>query len=236
MKLLILAVGFFGLEFLTTPAFAQDAEKIQEMQRLIGEQQKQLEALQKQLDAQRKMLQELQSQREPPAKEVTTTVQAPVEPVEKVVTSGEERVKLSISGQVNRAVNIVDDGKDTDAFFVDNDNAESRIKFVGTAKVNDDLTIDSTIELTIAPDKAGEVSQNDKEPGDVFDQRLAEVSLDSKRFGKLSLMGQCNDKEFSDIMMISYAQVLPCEGLGLSEIPHAQISRRVIDQEHQIKG
>jgi hypothetical protein len=31
---------------------------------------------------------------------------------EKVVTSnGGERVKLAISGQVNRAVNIVDDGK-----------------------------------------------------------------------------------------------------------------------------
>ena len=38
-------------------------------------------------------------------------------------------------------MNIVDDGKDTDAYFVDNDNSESRVRFVGTAKVTDDLTL-----------------------------------------------------------------------------------------------
>ena len=60
---------------------------------------------------------------------------ADVHPDDKVVVSGQERVKLSISGMVNRAVNVVDDGKDTDAYFVDNDNAESRVTFVGKAKV-----------------------------------------------------------------------------------------------------
>jgi hypothetical protein len=124
------------------------------------------------------------SQKETPAAEVKATESAPAD---KVVTSGEDRVKLSISGMVNRAVNVVDDGKDTDAYFVDNDNAESRVTFTGTAKVDDDLTLGSVIELTIAPDKAGDVNQNDKEPGDVFEQRKAEVFLDSKRFGKLSL-------------------------------------------------
>jgi predicted porin len=108
-------------------------------------------------------------------------------PADKVVTSGQERVKLSISGWVNRAVNVVDDGKDTEAYYVDNDNSESRVNFVGTAKVSDDLTLGSRIELTIAPNKAGSVDQNDQETGDVFEQRWTEVSLDSKRFGKLSL-------------------------------------------------
>jgi predicted porin len=84
-------------------------------------------------------------------------------------------------------VNIVDDGKNTEAYFVDNDNSESRVNFVGTAKATDDLTIGSRIELTIAPNKAGEVDQNNQETNNVFDQRWAEVSLDSKRFGKLSL-------------------------------------------------
>jgi predicted porin len=195
LDIIILVVGFFGLGFLTMPAFAQDTPKIEEMQRLIDAQQKQLEALQKQLDDQRKMLQKLQSQRESPTQEqeAPATVQAPVEPVEpaepveKVVTSGEERVKLSVSGWVNRAVNIVEDGKSTEAYFVDNDNSESRVKFIGTARLTDDLTLGSNIELTIAPNKAGEVSQVNQETGDVFDQRKTEVSLHSKRFGKLSL-------------------------------------------------
>ena len=115
-----------------------------------------------------------------------TDVQAPTE---KVVTSGGgERVKLAISGQVNRAVNIVDDGKDTEAYFVDNDNSESRVRFDGTARATDDLTLGSRIELTIAPNKAGrQVNQNNQETNNIFDQRWTEVSLDSKRFGKLSL-------------------------------------------------
>jgi hypothetical protein len=109
-------------------------------------------------------------------------------PAEKVVTSGGgERVKLAVSGQVNRAVNIVDDGKSTEAYYVDNDNSESRVRFIGTAKATDDLTIGSKIELAIAPNKAGEVDQNNQETNNIFDQRWTEVSLDSKRFGKLSL-------------------------------------------------
>jgi hypothetical protein len=44
------------------PAFAEDAIKVNELQRVIEAQQKQLEAQQQQLDAQRQLLQELQSQ------------------------------------------------------------------------------------------------------------------------------------------------------------------------------
>jgi predicted porin len=49
------------------------------------------------------------------------------------------------------------------------------------------LTLGSKIELAISPNKAGEVDQNNQETNNVFDQRWTEVSLDSKRFGKLSL-------------------------------------------------
>jgi predicted porin len=198
--LLLLAVGIFGLGFLPMPAFAQDAGKMEELQRVIEAQQKQLEAQQKQLDAQRQLLQELQSQIKLLAEEEKTTVQPPVEkvvtseekttvqpPAEKVVTSGQEKVTLAISGWVNRMVNVVDDGKDTDAYFVDNDNAESRVRFDGTARLDDDLTLGGTIELTIAPNKASNVNQVDQETGDIFEQRITEATLASKRFGKLSL-------------------------------------------------
>jgi predicted porin len=180
------------------------AQDVNELQRVIETQQKQLEMQQeqlqlqqKQLDEQMQLMQELQSQVKTIAEDSKATVQAPVladgtrasgsVPADKVVTSGEERVKLSISGWVNRAVNVVDDGKDTEAYYVDNDNSESRVNFVGTAKIDDDLTLGSRIELTIAPNKASDVDQNNPEAGDVFEQRWTEVSLDSKRFGKLSL-------------------------------------------------
>lgn len=201
---LIVFGGVIGLLFFTMPAFAQNAGKVHELQIVIEAQQKQLEMQQeqlqlqqKQLDEQMQLMQELQSQVKTIAEDSKTTVQAPVlaegtkasgpVPADKVVTSGEERVKLTVSGHVSRAVNVVDDGKDTEAYFIDNDNSESCVNFVGTAKIDDDLTLGTRIELTIAPNKAGSVDQNTQETGDVFEQRWTEISLASKRFGKLSL-------------------------------------------------
>ena len=236
--LLLLAGGIIGLGFLAMPAFAQDAAKMQELQRVIdasGDEQRQMEAQQKQLDAQRQLLQDLQKQMEslvkdadteevpvaaekPAAKPEVASTKAPP-PVEKVVTSGGgERAKLAISGWVNRMVNIVDDGKNTDAYFVDNDNAESRVNFVGTAKATDDLTIGSRIELTIAPNKSGNVSQKNQEINNIFDQRWAEASLDSKRFGKLSLgkgdTASMNSAavDLSQTDIISYATITDIAG------------------------
>jgi hypothetical protein len=194
--ILILSVGICGLGFLTMPAFAQEAEKINELQHVINAQQKQLEYQQKQLDEQRLMMQKLQAQIETLATNTDKkahnatadkNTSAPA-PVDKLVTSGGgERIKLAISGQVNRAVNMVDDGKSTKAYYVDNDNSESRVRFVGTAGATNDLTIGSQIELSIAPNKAGEVNQNNEENNNIFDQRQTEVYFDSKRFGKLSI-------------------------------------------------
>jgi len=222
--LLVLAItlGCFAM-----PVQAQDTGKMNELQRFIEAQQKQLETQQKQLDEQRQLLKELQTQIESLAKDEKTSVQAPPSedaeitvqaPSEKVVTSGQERVKLSISGQVNRAVNIVDDGKDNEAYFVDNDNSESRVRFVGTAKINEELTLGTNIELTIAPNKAGNVDQNNKETNNVFDQRITEVTLDSKRFGKLSLgKGQTasygtGSVDLSGTGVISYATIADTAG------------------------
>jgi predicted porin len=103
----------------------------------------------------------------------------------KVVHSG-DRAKLVVKGFVNKALFIVDDGKETDPYFVDNDNAESRVSFVGTLNATDDLTIGTNIELTIAPNKSGDISQINKDQNNIFDQRKVEASLDSKRFGKLT--------------------------------------------------
>ena len=60
------------------------------------------------------------------AQQAAATAQqaAPTAPV----TSGQERVKLAISGQVNRAVNMVDDGDNLKAYYVDNDASNSRAR------------------------------------------------------------------------------------------------------------
>ena len=222
--------GIILLGLIAVPTFAQDTEKIEELRRVIDVQQKQMETQQKQLDAQKQLLQDLQKQMESLVEETKTVVQtpgpvaqssyhSPIADHENIVTTtAEERVKLSLSGWVNRAVNIVDDGKDTDAYFVDNDNAESRVNFAGTAKITGDLTLGGMIELTIAPNKASNVNQEHQETGDIFEQRITEATLDSKRFGKLSL-GKgfsaaygSGSRDLSRTSVISYSTVADTAG------------------------
>jgi cell division protein FtsB len=200
---------FFGLlvaahMVLVSAAAAQevkvDSAVLEKLQELIKQQQQQmqkqaeeLKSLQNQVNDLKKTATEAQTQ----ATEAKSTAQQAADtakqaaavqpPVDKVVTSGQERVKLAISGQTNRAVNMIDDGKNTTAYFVDNDVSNSRVRFVGTAKATDDLTIGTRIEVAIAPDESGDVNQDNESPGNFFDQRWAEGSLTSKRFGKLSL-------------------------------------------------
>jgi cell division protein FtsB len=133
------------LGFTVRPVAAQqvtvDAKTIERLENLINTQQKQLEALQQEVNQLKQTAATAQSdakEAKSVAEEVKVTVQAPAD---KVVTSGQERVKLVVSGQVNRAMNIADDGDKTKAYFVDNGASNSRLRLVGTAKMGDDLTI-----------------------------------------------------------------------------------------------
>ncbi len=176
-----------------------DAQTIERLEQLIKAQQQQLEVLQQQVNELKQTVADAQTEAKE-AKSAAEDVKIPASPSataksadvqasgDKVVTSdGGERVKLAISGWVNRMVNLVDDGKSTDAYFVDNDNSESRVRFDGTASATDDLTLGATLELSIAPNKSGEIDQNIQEKNNIFDERIVETTLDSKRFGKLSL-------------------------------------------------
>jgi predicted porin len=188
-KVIIIFLGLLlaAQVFYLSPAMAQDAQTVERLERMIKEQQQQLESLQQQLNQLKQTATEAQTQAKEAksaAEEAKITLQAPVA---NTVTSGLEQVKLAISGQVHRAVNIIDDGKNTDAYYVDSDASNSRLRFIGTAQATDDLTIGSRIEVAFAPNESSQVSQDTEDSGDFFDERWAEVSLASKRFGKLSL-------------------------------------------------
>jgi predicted porin len=188
-------VAILFLVAVSAPVLAGENPDVAKLMRIIETQQKQLEAQQKQLDAQRKLLQEIQAQiADSPEKPATSASVAAVKnkpaevPPEKVVTSGGgERVKLAISGHVNRMVSFIDDGKRSDTYFVDNDASESQIRFVGTAEATDDLTLGGIIEFSVAPNKSGNLDQRNQEENNIFDQRRTEITLDSKKWGQLSL-------------------------------------------------
>jgi predicted porin len=213
---------------------AVDAEKIERLEQLIKAQQQQLESLQQQLNELKEVAADAKIEHEKnrqTIKKVSKDMESRVDtaatarialdqpPGDKDVTSGGgERMKLSINGFVNRAVNIVDDGKNTEAYFVDIDDAESRVNFVGTARATDDLTLGTRIELAIAPNKSGNVNQNEQEIDNIFEQRWVEASLLSKRFGKLSL-GKGNvgaygttSVDLSRTGVISYSGIIDTAG------------------------
>ena len=185
---IMLAVQVFAVGPAQAEQVSVDAKMIERLENMLNAQQQQINTLQQEIKQLKQSTVEAQTQARE-AKAVADEVKtARLDPVEKAVTSGEDKVKLAISGQINRALNIADDGDKTDAYFVDSDASNTKVRFVGTALIDEDLTLGSKLELAFAPNESGEVSQsNDGDSGDFTDQRYAEITLTSKRYGMLYL-------------------------------------------------
>ena len=104
-----------------------------------------------------------------------------------VVTGGNPKIRLSISGQVHRAMNVLDDGNDTEALHVDSDTSNTRTRFVATGVINDDLTVVARTEIALSANNSNRVDQDNQSAGDRFENRLGEVYIKSKTYGQLSI-------------------------------------------------
>lgn len=173
---------------------AVDPRLLQQMQETIRQQQQQLQQQAEQIRNQSEILQKLQQQLNalqqalPSPQTVPVVLQAPPLPPVPAVTSGNDRIKLAVSGQINRAVLVANDGYNSTLYHVDNSVSSSRFRFVGTAQANQDLSIGTRLEIAVSPDRSSAVSQQQKYLTDTyFDQRWVEISLTSKTFGKLSI-------------------------------------------------
>lgn len=201
---------------------AQDAQKVERLERLIKEQQRQLESMQQQLNQLKRSAAEAKSQAVEAAKqEAADAVGRATEDFErlgKIVTSDQERVKLAISGQVNRAVNLIDDGKNTDLYFVDNDASNTRVRFVGTAKATDDLTLGSRLEIAATSNESGDVNQDNEDSGNFFNARWADLTLASKSYGQLwmgkgdTASNNTSEVDLSGVDVVAYAGIADIAG------------------------
>lgn len=178
------------------PPAAVDPQLLEQLQETIRQQQHQLQQQAEQLQQQSRILETLQKQvlslTQSAAAQPAPVPQKPAETALKTalpatVVSGNDTIKLAVSGQINRAVNIINDGRSTNLYHVDNNASNSRFRLTGTARIDDDLTLGTRIEIAVAPDVSSQVSQTSQSPGSFFDQRWVEISLASKTFGKLSL-------------------------------------------------
>lgn len=137
-----------------------------------------------------------------------------------VVSKGVGNVQLKISGQVNRALNVVNDGETTELFNVDNDNSSSRVRFQGRAGVTDDLQLGTNFEVQFESNSTADVSQdNERGAGNNnFTERKIELFVRSKTYGKISL-GQgdtasngTSEQDLSKTGVIAYSGVTDMAG------------------------
>lgn len=183
MRRTSISVTLLSLLFLVslTPigwAASTDAETLNELKRVIKQQQKMIEAQTKALKSLEKKVDTLSAK---------TTSNAATQTPAKIVTSGQDKVSLALSGHVNRGILYYDDGNSSDALHVDNDNSATRFRLTGKAKVTEDFTIGTQIEVQMKSNSTGSVNQfsDNGVGGASFTERKLEVHLDSKQLGRL---------------------------------------------------
>ncbi|WP_157772199.1 porin [Zobellella denitrificans] len=120
--------------------------------------------------------------------EAAETRAAATAPASRSVTSGNDSIRLSLSGHVNRALLYADDGQDGDLYHVDNDASSTRVRLIGEGDVGNELTVGTAIELQLESNSTADVNQeNESVSGDTISERRLEIYFDHQRYGKLWL-------------------------------------------------
>ncbi len=185
------------------PATAQQATTadVDKMAALIEAQQKQIDAMRAELDA-------LKGGRTVAAPKASTVSGVPVSVASSSAASaapadGEDRDEaqmvaegftwidrsgrsLTLSGQVNPAFNVVDDGISTDVYIVDNDTSGTRFRLDADAPLGE-TALGATLEIGASPNNSYDVSQLDSQTDADFNVRRAEVTFRDDRYGRLQL-------------------------------------------------
>lgn len=104
---------------------------------------------------------------------------------------------VTLSGQVNKAINYFDDGKSEDTAIVDNDNSGTRFRILGSGKVNEAVSVGTALEVEFQDNAANNWSLADTNSNGGagtdafgqtnFNQRRAEAYISHKQFGKVSI-------------------------------------------------
>lgn len=136
---------------------------------------------------------------------------------------GNRKVSLELSGHVNEAVLWWDDGAESNANFVTNDNARTRFRFKGKAKISKDLEAGYQIEIGIRTANSKRFTQNNSKGAATtdygMDVRDSYWFLKSKTYGKgsLGLQASATDQitEINQTQTASFAKYSDVEDTGL---------------------
>lgn len=102
---------------------------------------------------------------------------------------GNRKVSLEISGHINEALLWWDDGTESNAGVYTNDDARSRFRFKGEAKINDELKAGYLMEWGVRTNNSKRFNQNDPngDGANALDLRHNYWYLNSKSLGRLTM-------------------------------------------------
>jgi len=107
------------------------------------------------------------------------------------IASGGNKVALSLSGQVNRALLYGDDGHDSKLRQVDNNNSSTRFRIVGEAKPLDQTVAGINLEMEVRPNSSANetLTQNLSQPASAVTPtiRQAEIYGGNPNYGEVRL-------------------------------------------------
>ncbi|UCH73826.1 MAG: hypothetical protein JSU82_16120 [Rhodospirillales bacterium] len=105
------------------------------------------------------------------------------------VTSGNDNIRLTLSGQINRGLLHVDDGSNTALLNVDNDGSSTRVRFVGVGNYNEEIAVGTVFEVQLESNSTGNIKIDGSAPGeaDGFTKRNLEIYGNHSRFGRIWL-------------------------------------------------
>lgn len=138
------------------------------------------------------------------------------------VKSGNDDVSVTLYGQIDRGILYVDDGLESKAFHVDNDNSSSRIGIKAKAKASDNLTLGAKFEVELQSNASNKVDMGTEHgssytEGSVFKERHIDFYADTN-FGKISI-GQGDtasngsaEVDLSGTGLVGYSSVVDTAG------------------------
>lgn len=192
--------------------------QIDELKRLIAEQQRMIEALEqrvRQSEAANTAAQSTAVQARDDAEAVRRAVAD-----RPLIAAKEKAATVVISGQANRMLTLADDGNKTKLYNVDNNNSSTRLNVMATYRPDDsDVNVGAQIEFELRSNPSTEVSQKNEDTGNasIRDRKL-EVFAEHKDYGKVWL-GQGNsasdnsaEVDLSGTTVVAYASISDLAG------------------------
>lgn len=104
-----------------------------------------------------------------------------------VLGTGNDRVRLTFSGQINRSLNTVNDGRSTRTYHVDNENASTRFRFLGETAEYAGFRAVSLFEFEFMSNRSLVVNQRNQSGNEQISRRLFDIGVNNNRYGTFTL-------------------------------------------------